>query len=1846
GLTVWENGFALGEAELTYGVEPTNPATGGSVAPTDPNQRTINFGSILELDDIRVGVQNFEVRFGASTSFSGGIFVASGGARFLPGRPISATITHRQNANTQSAAADTEAIRLTLTFTNGHVDSFKFDIDQIKIQLGSFLTLTGVDLHLDTGAADNQEMLHVGSIAAEVSIGSLKIGGEGRNFAFMGDGSFKALPGFGIFLTIGDADGASFQWPSWLPIHINTIGLEWADIEHHPEEFVLTLSASVTGIKGIGGLEFSGSIEGVKIDIGKLLHGQFPIIDIASIGVTVHGNMFGGEIDAGLIGGILKVDDNYNIIGPTDSTTPVKARIFFMGLQGGFKFAGIGVGIRLALSELGPLSVQLSASLPGGVMLVPQAGLVMNDFFAGVEFFKTLPSIDDPFALRGPDFAVPGPVDADTWLAGVKQQVVGQYRAIQANPGMSGFAAAFTAPMLITGSAKIYSIYTSQAVFNAQVVVKFSTDGKLLIIGKLNFAGDSISISGRLYADLSKIASGQATILFLADIPDQVRFLTIYGKLKMGFRNASGEEVTFDVVDPGATQPVDLKPTVLLVDPSGDHIDYNAMNGRKTTVTTVSGTTLTNKGYIDVVFTPPTGANLDYNSILDSDPEFELLVAGRNSPVTVTGDPVPMETVMNADGTMSVQALAPTSEESAGVSARDAMVKALVRTGTKRFRYVITDGSFTQFPRGEVRLHFTAGSFKNADVTLQNGNVVPGAVNDEATISFTVDGATASLSNPGNAGSIDIHVLNGRNYLDVDFTAPAGLGIDASSISDLDPEFTLSGAGLGSARLDLTQAPILLTTDSSAATQRFRYWLTGNFGTGEVWLTYLAGSWGFANATVPSSPGTVTLNTTPGASPGTVILPGTIDITLPAAPDGFSIDPNSVIDLGRELNISVTAGNWTVTLDDTVAPVRVGNTDTYHFAITATRPSASPSDSATVSYTFVAGSWTLIDEGGATGAGVTTGGQIVSLGDLSSTNNRSYIDVIFAPSKGLGADSQPFQLDRASIIEAGTESPEFALTGVGATTNAVTVVGTPTFLGNNTYRYYLQGDFVAGDVSVDFIEGSWTDTGGNSNAAFSRHFTAQGATAEVSNPKAGAAVGTGLINGNHYIEVTFHASNGFSINPDSIDGDEIVLKNAAGATISLHTPTRVAGTDRYRYSFDSDLPTGAYTIEIRASSFQDTGGETNLGSTQKFTVEQPRATLVDPAPGKIMDRETLNNRHTIDITFTPTTGHVLDLDTIMDSGAEFTLTGANGENVVINGTPEDIGNNTFRYTFSGTFDTGKLTVHFIANSWRDKSATGDASDPGNGGAASQDQFGLITQAPAFFIELSGGIELRLADLLDEPLMSVKATVSLDIDNARHVFILQFSGQLTIYKLGTVGATAGRFVLDMSYTLSDQPLFWGVATLETNFSVLEQYGVFLYAKGVLQINTSSMPKTETLTLPGLGPNGTDATRAFNLAPQSFSLELAGQAKIRPPGSSTDLFKMNGGFFLKISAKRFELFVTAELSFGIGDSQITYSKVSGLLMIIGVPEHPELGEIPGVAGRFRVSASAGIGLPNVGDLFKVSGSVSLMFNTTMADQDFTMPDSFVPLLDPGEPTVIHIYKSAPKLDGTASGRPGEVYFVATIQAEIKIAFITLTGFLQISLGSGSGLIVTGAVGTEISFLGALSGTINLVVDGQGVAGRVYLALAANRIPGLQIDGEFLLEINTSNQIRHIETFGIDPATGRFVRNADGTLHVQPVDLAAGPSFKLVLRGKFIIAEVIEIRGEFTFDLNPNGLKIDVDGTLSLLHFGEVEVHGHFVANAEGIVLQVRLSLAAGFGDDIGLKFNANAVFEINTTGHNVD
>ena len=202
--------------------------------------------------------------------------------------------------------------------------------------------------------------------------------------------------------------------------------------------------------------------------------------------------------DAALIGGILQVTNTgteaapiYDWVRDTDPQPPeeeIVDRTLFVGIQGGFSLPAIGgLTIRLALSELAPLEVFLNVEVPGGIVIVPQIGLALNDFAAGVEFFKTLPSIEDPLALRDPAFDVTATPDAAGWLDSVRGQVFSQFLAIQANPNMNGFFAAFTSPMIIKGSARIYSIYTSQQVFNGQVGVIISTDGKLLINGKLAY---------------------------------------------------------------------------------------------------------------------------------------------------------------------------------------------------------------------------------------------------------------------------------------------------------------------------------------------------------------------------------------------------------------------------------------------------------------------------------------------------------------------------------------------------------------------------------------------------------------------------------------------------------------------------------------------------------------------------------------------------------------------------------------------------------------------------------------------------------------------------------------------------------------------------------------------------------------------------------------------------------------------------------------------------------------------------------------------------------------------------------------------------------------------------------------------------------------------------------------------------------------------------------------------------------------------------------------------------------------------------------------------------------------
>ena len=308
GLTVWDNGFTLGDASLSYG-----SSYGG---------HPISLGGMVTFDSLTVGITNFDVAFGTGVTFNGSIYFASNGAHLFDGEPISADLT---------SSTGGEAFRITLGFNNGRVNSFAFYVDTMVIKIGSYVTFTGHQIYINTGATGSQPVVSVGSIGAAVNAGPLALSGTVSNFEFLSNGTFEALPRLRRLAVGGLGDGLvdGMAVVAADPDQPDRHSVE-REHQHRSAELHAHLGASVTGIKGIPGVTISGSVQGAQINIGALIAGQNPLVGLTAISVSIQGNLFGGEIDAGLIGGILNVDAQGNNIPETDTTTPVANRIFFV----------------------------------------------------------------------------------------------------------------------------------------------------------------------------------------------------------------------------------------------------------------------------------------------------------------------------------------------------------------------------------------------------------------------------------------------------------------------------------------------------------------------------------------------------------------------------------------------------------------------------------------------------------------------------------------------------------------------------------------------------------------------------------------------------------------------------------------------------------------------------------------------------------------------------------------------------------------------------------------------------------------------------------------------------------------------------------------------------------------------------------------------------------------------------------------------------------------------------------------------------------------------------------------------------------------------------------------------------------------------------------------------------------------------------------------------------------------------------------------------------------------------------------------------------------------------------
>ncbi|MFG0251501.1 MAG: CARDB domain-containing protein, partial [Phycisphaerales bacterium JB038] len=192
--------------------------------------------------------------------------------------------------------------------------------------------------------------------------------------------------------------------------------------------------------------------------------------------------------------------------------------------------------------------------------------------------------------------------------------------------------------------------------------------------------------------------------------------------------------------------------------------------------------------YIDVTFADHNGAGLYKWSIRDYDDEFELRYTDG--------------TTINHDGGGELV------------------------SGTT-YRYEFFYSSILQ--PGEVTVEYLAGSFRD--------NL--GVENETAIQSFTIVedptyGPTADLVNPADGSTVSVHELQDQDYIDIRFVDSSGQGINAASILDDDPEFTVTG--------DAGHVNQFDGTPTHVGGGVYRYELKWRLYCGDLEINFIAGS--------------------------------------------------------------------------------------------------------------------------------------------------------------------------------------------------------------------------------------------------------------------------------------------------------------------------------------------------------------------------------------------------------------------------------------------------------------------------------------------------------------------------------------------------------------------------------------------------------------------------------------------------------------------------------------------------------------------------------------------------------------------------------------------------------------------------------------------------------------------------------------------------------------------------------------------------------------------------------------------------------------------------------------------
>ena len=390
GLAVYGDHFQLGRATIKYIGD-------------------LSLGSLVKFTNPFISITDFSASFSGAIAFNGSITIGADSVTLGP----------------SSFNVFGTGVAATLTDTGG-TWGFSFAANSIGFTLGP-LSISATDVGFDPTASGIAPLLSLSGLNVSLTLASVTLtgfaGSSAGQIVISGNGSVSLPDDFSVGVTISSGTSGGLGWPSWVPIQISSIILNWPDFSADSSNFTIDLSASVHGT--IGPITISGSVTDVIISVPKLLAGSFPIVGITAASISASGNVFGGTLSGTLILGVIKMDAlNHRL---PDNATSFDHTIFYAGIEAGFVLASGrgGFEIRFGLSQNGPLEAYIQ--IDAQILIVPPIDRAIDSLYGGITFDATpFPTITRATDLKSPVFSPGEQLTTAQWELQLEQETVNQ----------------------------------------------------------------------------------------------------------------------------------------------------------------------------------------------------------------------------------------------------------------------------------------------------------------------------------------------------------------------------------------------------------------------------------------------------------------------------------------------------------------------------------------------------------------------------------------------------------------------------------------------------------------------------------------------------------------------------------------------------------------------------------------------------------------------------------------------------------------------------------------------------------------------------------------------------------------------------------------------------------------------------------------------------------------------------------------------------------------------------------------------------------------------------------------------------------------------------------------------------------------------------------------------------------------------------------------------------------------------------------------------------------------------------------------------------------------------------